>query len=115
MVTSDKSEFGQLNDKRYILPDGMSSLQYGHLALSHIESFKESLFPLNPEKIIKYHKYNLLRFEQEISESNERMTILNNVLLQQPVFYKRGSLKRSQFQITTSTREFILFSLWQKL
>ena len=106
MVTSDKSEFGQLNDKRYILPDGMSSLQYGHLALSHIESFKESLFPLNPEKIIKYHKYNLLRFEQEISESNERMTILNNVLLQQPVFYKRGSLKRSQFQIPTNTRDF---------
>ena len=53
MVTIDKSEFGQLDDKRYILPDGISSLPYGHLALSHIESFKEPLFSLNPEKIIK--------------------------------------------------------------
>ena len=53
MVTIDKSEFGQLDDKRYILPDGISSLPYGHLTLSHIESFKEPLFPLNPEKIIK--------------------------------------------------------------
>ena len=32
MVTIEKSEFGQLNDKRYILPDGKGSLPYGHLA-----------------------------------------------------------------------------------
>ena len=115
MVTIDKSEFGELDDKHCILPDGIISLPYGHLAMSHVETFKESLFPLNPEKIITHHKRNLLRFEQGILESNERMRIINNVLLQQPVFYKRGSLKRSQFQITASTREFILLGLWQKL
>ena len=82
MVMIDKSNFGQLNDKRYILPDGMSSLPYGHINLSYIEACKESLFSLNPEKIIKYHKYNLLRFEQGILESNEIMRIINNVLLQ---------------------------------
>ena len=32
MVTIEKSEFGQLKDKRYILPDGKSSLPYRHLA-----------------------------------------------------------------------------------
>ena len=112
IVTIDKPEFGQLNDKRYIIPDGISSLPYGH---SHIGTFKESLFHPNPEKIITHHKYNLLRFEQGILQSNERMRIINNVLLQQSVFYKRGSLKRSQFQITISTREFMLLGLWQKL
>ena len=59
----------------------MSSLPCRHIDLSHIETLKESLFPPNPEKIIKYHKYNLLRFEQGILESNERMRIINNFLL----------------------------------
>ena len=31
MVTTEESEFGQLNYKRYILPDGVSSFPYGHL------------------------------------------------------------------------------------
>ena len=30
MVTAEKSEFGQLNYKRYILPGGTNSLLYGH-------------------------------------------------------------------------------------
>ena len=30
MATAEKSELGQLNYKRYILPDGISSLPYGH-------------------------------------------------------------------------------------
>ena len=51
MVTIDKSEFGQLNNTRYILPDRISSLPNRHLALSHIETFKESLFALNPKKL----------------------------------------------------------------
>ena len=76
MVTINKSEFGQLNDKRYVLPDRISSFPYKHLALSHIESFKETLFPLNAEKIITHHKYNLLRFEQGKLESNERLRII---------------------------------------
>ena len=79
MVTIDKSKFEQLNDKRYTLPDGINSLPYGHLALSHIGTFKESLFPLNPEKIITHRKYNLHRFEQGILETNERMRIINKI------------------------------------
>ena len=40
MVTIEKCEFGQLNDKQYILPDGISSLPYGHKDLTFIENFK---------------------------------------------------------------------------
>ena len=48
----------------------------------------------------------MLRFEQGILQSNERMRVINFVLLQQPLFYKRGTLKRSQFQINYNTRDF---------
>ena len=40
MVTVEKAEFGQLNDKRYVLPDGISSLPYEHKDLEYIEDFK---------------------------------------------------------------------------
>ena len=98
MVTIEKCEFGQLNDKRYILPGGISSLPYGLKDLTFIEDFKDEI-SLTPEKLVKYYQDNLLRSDQGILQSNERMRIINSVLLQQPVFYKRGTLKRSQFQI----------------
>ena len=94
MVTIDKCEFDQLNDRRYILPDNINSLPYGHRDLKFIEDFKDSI-SLTPEKLRKHHENNLLRFQHGILESNERMRIINCVLLQQPVFYKRNTLKRS--------------------
>ena len=48
---------------------------------------------------------NLLRFEQGALERNGRMRIIICVLLQQPVFYKRRTLKKSQFQIINNTRD----------
>ena len=114
MVTIEKCEFGQLNDKRYILADGISFLPYGHKNLTFTENFKDEV-SLTPEKLIKYHKDNFVRLEQRILQSNKRMRITNSVLLQQPVFYKRGTLKRSLFQIESNTRLFLLLSLWQKI
>ena len=38
MVTIEKTEFGQLNDKRYILPDGISSFSYEHKDLGSLEA-----------------------------------------------------------------------------
>ena len=83
MVTIEKCEFRQLKDKRYIFPDGISSLPYGHNGLNFIESFKDEI-SLTSEKLIKYHKDNSLRFEQGILQSNERMRIINSILLHQP-------------------------------
>ena len=110
MVIIEKCEFRQLNDKRYILPDNISFLPYGHKDLNFIENFKYEK-SLTPEKLVKYHKDNLLRFEQGILQSNERIRIMNSVLLQQLVFYKRGTLKRSQFQIESNNRHFLLLGL----
>ena len=65
MVTTEKGEFGQLNDKRYLSCDGISSLPYAHQDLNAITEFKDSL-NLTPQGLIKYHENNLLRFEQGI-------------------------------------------------
>ena len=97
MVTIEKNEFGQLNDKQYILCDGFSSLPYRHKDLIPIENFKKEI-KLTPQSLIKNHENNILRFEQGIIQGKERMRIINSVLLQRPIFYKKGMLKRSQFQ-----------------
>ena len=44
------------------------------------ENFKGE-FSLTPEKLIKYHKDNLLMFEEGILQSNERVRIINYLLL----------------------------------
>ena len=86
--TIQKCEFGQLNDKRYVFPDGISSLPYGHLHLREIENFKcNDLCNLSAQKIIQYHEDNLIRFEHNILPRNERMRVVNCVLLQQPIFF----------------------------
>ena len=115
MVNIRKLEFAQLNDKRYTLPDGISSQLYGHKYLTFVENFKKSLLPLTSKKLIKHYQCNLIRFEQGILEQNERMRVMNCLLLQQLIFYKRGTLKSSQFQISENTRKFVLHSLWRKV
>ena len=81
MVTIEICEFGQLNDKRYILPDGISSFPYGHKDIKFIENFKDEIF-LAPEKLVEYLKDNLLRSEQGKLQNNERMGIINSTILQ---------------------------------
>ena len=81
MVTTGKSEFGQVNDKRYIFCDGIFSLPHGHKDLKSIAEFKESLL-LTLQDLIRYHENNFLRFEQNILQGNERMAIINSVLTQ---------------------------------
>ena len=114
IVTIEKSEFGQLNDKRYVLCDDISFLPYGHKDLIPIENFKKEI-KLTPQSLIKNHRNNLLRFEQGIIQGSERMRIKNSVLLQRPIFYKKGTLKRSQFQIEFNTRDFLLKGSWRKI
>ena len=96
MVTIEKSESGQVNNKRSLSCDDISSLPYGHQDLNAITAFKDSL-NLTPQYLIKYHKNNLLRFKQGIIQGNERIRIINAILTQQPIFYKKSAIKRSQF------------------
>ena len=109
MVTIEKCKFGQLNDRRYILFDGISSIPYEHKDLIPIENFQNEI-KLTSQSLTKNHENNLLRFEQGIIQGNKRLRIINSVLLQSPIFYKKGMLNRSQFQTVLNTRDFLLKS-----
>ena len=102
MVTIEKSEFGQVNNKRSLSCDDISSLPYGHQDLNAITEFEYSL-NLTPQDLVIYHENNLIRFEHRIIQGNERMRIINAILTQQHVFYNKSAIKRSQFQTEKTT------------
>ena len=82
--------------------------------LINMQNFKNEI-KLTPQSLIKNHENNLLRFEQGIIQANERMRIINSVLLQRHIFYKESTLKRSQCQIELNTRDFLLKGSWRKI
>ena len=43
------------------------------------------------------------------------MRIIHAILTQQPVFYNKGKIKRLQFQIENTTRDFLPKGLWRKI
>ena len=94
MVPIDKCKFSQLNNKRCILTDGIISFPYGHRNLKFVEEFKDSVVP-TPDKLIKHHKNNLLRFKHSVSKSNKRM--------------------RRAEQMDKNTRDFLLHGLLWKI
>ena len=52
----------------------------------------------NPQKIEKYlldKKNSLLRAEKQVILKNERLSLLRNIMLQNPTYYSLNSLKRS--------------------
>ena len=55
MVTIEKCEFGQLNDKRYTLPHSICSLPYGHPDLKQLTNYKDRLM-ITPQDLIKNHE-----------------------------------------------------------
>ena len=66
MVRVEKAEFGQLNDKRYVLPDGISSAPYGHKDFQYIENFKcEALGNLTVHKLYNTTKIICLGLSRE--------------------------------------------------
>ena len=50
---------------------------------------------ITPQGLIKNHEKKLHKLEQKVLENHKRMQIYHSTLLQQPIFYKKGSLKQS--------------------
>ena len=92
MVTAEKSKLGELNDKRYVFPDGISSLPYRHKDLISVAESKNNL-NLRPQDLIKNHENDMLKYEQKILQENEKMRIINSIMTQQLIFYKKGDSK----------------------
>ena len=113
MTSSNKVKFAQLNDKRYYFSDGIVSLPFGHPSLEEIRNYKKSLKGMH--LIIQEEKNKLLKDENKVVNSNERLRILRTIFSQP---FKCYTLKTNrpnistQKNITTTTKHYILNSYW---
>ena len=106
-----KVQFAALNDKRYYLPDGVTSLPYGHFLLTELDKKKNIK---NIQNVLFKMKDDLIREESSIIKKCERIRILRSILNQSPTYYKLDSLKRPYInQLTRTTKDYILSGLWQ--
>ena len=92
MTTVRRKQFAGLNDKRFYLSDGITSLPYGHFLLSETRDDKKQYKHIH-EKIMQF-KDNLMRQEHKASSKCERIRVLRSILAQPPTYYKLESNKR---------------------
>ena len=105
-----KVQFAGLNDKRY-LPDGVTSLPYGHFLLTELDKKKNKK---NIQNVLFKIKDDLIREESNLIRKCERIRVLRSILNQILTYYKLHSLKRPAIQqLTRTTKDYILSSLWQ--
>ena len=106
-----KDQFAGLNDKRYYLPDGVTSLPYGHFLLAEIDNKKDN----KKIRIVLFKiKDDLIREESNTIKKCERIRVLRSILNQIPTYYKLDSLKRPAIkQLASTTKEYILSGTWQ--
>ena len=113
MTSSNKVKFAQLNDKQYYFSDGIVSLPFGHPSLEEIRNYKKSLKGMH--LIIQEEKNKLLKDENKVVNSNERLRILRTIF-SQPFKYYTLKTNRPyisiQKNITTTTKHYILNSYW---
>ena len=107
-----KVQFAGLNDKRYYLTDGITSLPYGHFLLAELDKKKEKYKKI--ENDLFKIKDKLIREECNAINKCERIRVLRSILNQIPTYYKLDSIKRpSMKQLTRPTKDYILSGIWQ--
>ena len=106
-----KIQFAGLNDKRYYLPDGITSLPYGYFLLEEIDKKKNNK---KIQNILFKIKEDLIREESNAVKQCERIRVLRSILNQVPTYYKLDSIKRPHIeQLTNTTKDYILSGIWQ--
>ena len=84
-----KIQFGQLNDKRFYLSNGIVSLPFGHRSLEKLRKEKHKYPDIH--KVIQTKKDELLLKESKIFESIPRLNILSQIFAQTPILYELNS------------------------
>ena len=106
-----KVQFAVLNDKIYYLPDGVTSLPYGHFLLTELDNKKNQK---NIQNVLLKIKDDLIRQESNLIKKCERIRVLRSILNQIPTYYNLDSLKRPAIQqLTRTTKDYVLSGLWQ--
>ena len=79
MTTAHRKKFAGLNDKRFYLSDGITSLPYGHFLLAETRDEKKQYKQIHKE--IMRIKDNLIRQEHRASSKCERIRTLRPILV----------------------------------
>ena len=112
MTTVCRKQFAGLNDKRFCLSDGITSLPYGHFLLSEIRDQKKQYKQIH--KKIMQIKDNLKRQGHKACGKCERIRVLRSILAQPATYDKLDSTKRPICKnISQSTRENIVSGMWR--
>ena len=106
LMESYRTPFAGLNDKRYYLTDGVTSLPSGHFLLADLEEKK------NYEKIqnvLFKIKDEIIRDECKAIKSCERIRVLRTILCTTGTYYKLESTKRPDIpNLSKCTKDYIL-------
>ena len=112
LIAINKTQFAGLNDKRYYLTDGSTSLPYGHFLLAELNE-KKKKYKKIPNVLFKI-KDDLIREECKAIKKCERVSVLRSILSQAGTYYKLHSTKRPDIpNLSKSTKDYILSGIWQ--
>ena len=105
MKSVSKTQFGQLNDKRFHFSNGSISLPYEHPSL--IELRKEKHKCRDIHKVIQIKKDEFLLKESKILENIPRLNILSQIYAQTPLLYELNSTTKFISPKWQTTKELI--------
>ena len=111
MTTIHKVQFGQLNDKRFYFPNGITSLPFRHPHLEKVRKQKNKF--RNIHKIIQYKKHEFLEEEAKVEENSERLNILNQIFNQVPLIYELKSNQNFFKSGLITTKNYIKNGYWK--
>ena len=107
----NRTQFAGLNDKRYYLMDGVTSLPYGHFLLPELDE-KKSYKKI--QNVLFKIKGELIRDECKAIKKCERIRVLRSILNQAGTYYKLDSMKRPDIpNLSKCTKDYILSGIWQ--
>ena len=111
MTSVGKVKFARLNDKRYYFSDGIVSFPFGHPLLEELREYEKSLTEIH--KSIEKEKNKLLKYENEVVNSHQRLRILRSIY-SQPINYYTLKINRPYISVKNNnyitTKQFILNS-----
>ena len=112
LTAINRTQFAGLNDKRYYLTDGSTSLPYGHFLLAELNEKKKKYKTI--QNILFKIKDDLIREECKAIKKCERIRVLRSILNQAGTYYKLHSTKRPDIpDLSKSTKDYILSRIWQ--
>ena len=114
MKSVSKTQFGQLNDKRFYFANGLVSLPYSHPSLEELRKEKHKYRDIH--KVIQTKKDDFLLKESKILASIPRLNILGQIFAQRPTLYELTSDTKFisvGIQRRETTKELIKSGSWK--